>query len=86
MAPGGEEEAVAPLLAGRWRAFSRIAGRLVVLAVEHQPWPLRAAELVELDETMLAAAGVAGKGDPLVHHAAGVDARFDRPRRAGPFP
>ena len=36
---------VVDFLTGRWRAFARIAGRLTVVPVEHQPWPLWSAEL-----------------------------------------
>lgn len=66
-------------LTGRWRAFSRVAGQLVVIAVEHEPWPLRHATVVEHDESMLAAVGAqaAVKRDtPMVHFSDGVDARL----------
>ena len=70
-------------LTGRWRAFSRIAGRLAVAPVEHQPWPLYDAEVEELDEDLVAAAGLsAPHGEPLVHFSPGVDVRLGFPRPA----
>jgi uncharacterized protein YqjF (DUF2071 family) len=71
-------------LTGRWRAFTRIPGAGVVdVPVQHEPWPLQEATLVDLDETLLLAAGLPLSGDPMVHHAAGVDARLGAPRRPG---
>ena len=70
-------------LLGRWRAFSEVAGRLVQVPVEHEPWPVHAATLVELEESVTTAAGLpAPTGDPLVHYSPGVDARLGPPRRA----
>jgi uncharacterized protein len=72
-------------LTGRWRAFTRIgsrrAGRTMAMPVEHEPWPLRTAELVSIDENLLAAAGLPSPTSvPVVHWSEGVDARFGRPR------
>lgn len=72
-------------LTGRWRAFSRVAGQLVVIAVEHEPWPLRHATLAECDESLLAAAGVTDairRDTPMVHFSDGVDARIGAARLA----
>jgi uncharacterized protein YqjF (DUF2071 family) len=68
-------------LTGRWRAFSRIAGRLVTTPVEHQPWPLTEADVEALEEDLLAAAGLAPPpGEPLAHFSPGVDVRLGLPR------
>ena len=68
-------------LTGRWRAFTRVSGRLVVVPVEHEPWPLFEAEVVEVDEDMLAAAGLPSPhGEPLTHFSPGVDVRIGFPR------
>jgi uncharacterized protein YqjF (DUF2071 family) len=68
-------------LTGRWRAFSRIAGRLAVAPVEHQPWPLVHADVEELDEDVVAATGLPPPdGDPFTHFSPGVDVRLGRPR------
>lgn len=80
VSPGDE---LAFLLAGRWRAFVRTAGRLVEVPVEHEPWPLRHASLRSLEQTHVEAARLpAPSGEPLVHHADGVDARLGTPRTA----
>lgn len=74
------ERTLADLLAGRWRAFSRV-GALIDVPVEHEPWPLRHARVVRLDESIVRAAGVRGpSGDPLVHFADGLHARLGPPR------
>jgi uncharacterized protein len=81
--PGAE---VAPdelitALTGRWRAFTSVMGLLQEVAVDHEPWPLRVAEVRALDETMLEAAGLPAPTDPpMVHYSEGVDARLGLPR------
>ena len=81
--PDDDPRALAGLLAGRWRAYVRYAGRLVVVPVEHQPWPLRSATIEHLDETLTVAAGLPRRGDePLVHFSDGVDASLGLPARA----
>jgi uncharacterized protein YqjF (DUF2071 family) len=72
-------DALATSLAGRWRAFTSVAHRLVEVRVEHQPWPLRPASLVDLHETLrlaAAAALVTQNAPSLVFYADGVDARL----------
>lgn len=81
--PGGDiaGDGLTTFLTGRWRAFTRIAGRLVVMPVAHQPWPLRDATVVRLEENLLADSGlVRPERPPLVHWSPGVDARFGCPR------
>ncbi|MFH9551701.1 DUF2071 domain-containing protein [Streptomyces sp. NPDC017435] len=60
-------------LASRWRAFTHRAGALWETPVEHEPWPLRAARLDDLAESMTRAAGLpAPAEEPLVHFSDGV--------------
>lgn len=68
-------------LTGRWRAWTRLGGRLATVPVHHAPWPLRPADLVDLDEGLLAAAGLPPpEAPPLVHFSAGVgDVRLGPP-------
>jgi uncharacterized protein YqjF (DUF2071 family) len=67
-------------LTGRWRAYSTIAGRLTRVPVQHQPWPLWEAELLHLEETLLAAAGLPEPTEePLVQYSPGVDVRVGVP-------
>jgi uncharacterized protein YqjF (DUF2071 family) len=69
-------------LTGRWRAFTRVAGQLLVVPVEHEPWPLRSAGVVSLEETLFANAGLTAPMPPaLVHYSDGVDAVLASPRR-----
>jgi uncharacterized protein YqjF (DUF2071 family) len=69
-------------LTGRWRAFTRIAGCLVNVPVEHQAWPLRSVQIQQLDQDLLVAAGLPTPGgQPVAHYSPGVDVRFGPPRR-----
>jgi uncharacterized protein len=70
-------------LTGRWRSFTRIAGRLAVVPVEHPPWPLYDADVSELDQDLVSAAGLPpAEGAPLAHFSPGVDVRLGYPRPA----
>lgn len=67
-------------LTARWGAHTRRAGRTWWVPNEHGPWPLREAEIRELDDELVAAAGVAPAGDRLrALFSPGVHARFGRP-------
>jgi uncharacterized protein YqjF (DUF2071 family) len=60
-------------LTARWRAYTRHLGRLWQTPVTHEPWPLRAAGVVELEESLTAGAGLSAPvGEPLVHYSEGV--------------
>jgi uncharacterized protein YqjF (DUF2071 family) len=76
----GQDE-LTTVLTGRWRGFTQLGGKLVVLPVQHQPWTLHAATVQRLDETLLQACGLPAPSDyPLVHWSPGVDVRFGAPR------
>ena len=67
-------------LTARWGAHTRKAGRTVV-PNEHGPWPLRAAEIVELSDELLGASAVEPAGQRLrAVFSSGVRTRFGRPR------
>lgn len=71
-------------LTGRWRAFTEIAGYLVTVPVEHQPWPLWSVRVDRVDQNLLTAAGLpAPQGELLAHYSPGVDARLGWPRWSG---
>jgi uncharacterized protein YqjF (DUF2071 family) len=55
--------ALADFLTARWALFTRSRGRTVHLRNHHEPWELFEAELVRLDDTLLAAAGFPGLAD-----------------------
>ena len=63
----------------RWGAHTRWAGRTWWVPNEHGPWPLRAADLIELSDDLVAAAGVRPAGPPLrALFSPGVRTRFGR--------
>jgi uncharacterized protein YqjF (DUF2071 family) len=67
-------------LTGRWRAFTRIGGKLAVVAVQHERWPLLRVDVDKLDENLLGACGLpAPSGDPVAHFATQVDVRLGAP-------
>lgn len=82
--PGEElerQDDLTAFLTGRWRGFTRIGGRLGVLPVQHQPWPLHSATVERLEETLIEACGLPKPADePLVQWSPGVDVRFGPPR------
>ena len=81
----GDEVEPTPLeiwLTARWGAHTRKAGQTWWVPNEHGPWPLRSAEILELDDDLIAAAGVEVAGDRLrALFSSGVQARFGRPSR-----
>lgn len=79
-----EPDALTNLLTGRWWAFTSHLGRLWRLPVEHEPWPLRGARLLDLRTDMVRRAGLPDpEGRPLVHYSPGVGVRVSGPRPAG---
>ncbi|HSL75124.1 MAG TPA: DUF2071 domain-containing protein, partial [Ilumatobacteraceae bacterium] len=68
-------------LTARWGTVAQWRGQLRYHPVDHPAWILRAATVVELDDTAVTAAGLtAPTGDLLVRVAAPLDARFGQPR------
>ena len=69
-------------LTARWGAHTRKAGSTWWMPNEHGPWPLQAAEIVELNDDLVAAAGISLSREPLrALYSPGVHARFGRPER-----
>lgn len=67
-------------LTARWGAHTRKAGRTWWVPNEHGPWPLHSAELVDVDDDLVAAAGVRLAGEPLRGlYSPGVYSSFGRP-------
>jgi len=79
----GDEVKPSPLdiwLTSRWGAHTRKAGRTWWVPNEHGPWPLYSAEVIELADDLVAAAGVEVAGERLpARFSPGVHARFGRP-------
>lgn len=71
-------------LTARWGMFIRRGGQTRFVPNEHPPWALFQAQLLELDDQLLAAAGLPGfAGIPpdSVRFSPGVVTRFGRPSR-----
>jgi uncharacterized protein YqjF (DUF2071 family) len=67
-------------LTARWGAHTRKAGRTWWVPNEHDPWPLRSAHVLELEDDLLPASGVQPSGGPLrALFSPGVRTRFGRP-------
>lgn len=68
-------------LTGRWRAFTRIAGRRCAVPVSHEPWPFWDVTVLDLEQSLLAAAGLPDpEGPPRALHSPGVESRLGWPR------
>jgi uncharacterized protein YqjF (DUF2071 family) len=74
-----EADPLADFLTARWGMFTARGGRTSFLPNEHEPWPLHTAELLELDDGLVAAAGlpaVVGRPPDSVLFSPGVETRF----------
>ena len=72
-------------LTARWGAHTRMVGKTWWVPNEHEPWPLRAAQIVELSDELLEAGLDAGTVRPAGErlralYSPGVRNRFGRPR------
>jgi uncharacterized protein len=68
-------------LTARWGAHTHNAGRTWWVPIEHEPWPFRAARIVELSDQLVAASTVRPAGERLrALFSPGVRTRFGRPR------
>ncbi|WP_434599610.1 YqjF family protein [Streptomyces sp. A5-4] len=75
-------------LTARWGMHNTFFGRQMYLPNTHPRWPLHRAELLECDENLIRAAGLAAPvGEPVsVLYSPGVAVRFGRPARPGGIP
>jgi uncharacterized protein YqjF (DUF2071 family) len=76
-----DADPLADFLTARWGMFTVRSGRTRFLPNEHEPWPLHAAELLELDDELVGAAGLPGVADRApdsVLFSPGVTTRFGR--------
>ena len=68
-------------LTARYRLYSRIFGILTYTNVEHAPWPLHTAVLVDVAQNLTHAAGLPDpSGPPLLHFSPGVRVRVAPPK------
>ena len=67
-------------LTGRWRGWTRVAGRSCTVAAQHPPWQLWDATVLDFDESLLHANGLVRPSEPpLVRYSPGTDARLGVP-------
>jgi uncharacterized protein len=64
-------------LTARYRLYALNRGRLAYAQIEHDPWPLTSAAVIQLDQNLIEAAGLpAPQGAPLVHYSAELNVRI----------
>ena len=76
------DDPLADFLTARWGMHTVLRGRTRFVPNEHEPWPLRRASLVALDDELVAAGGlpgVASRPPDSVLYSPGVHARFAMP-------
>lgn len=77
-----EADPLAAFLTSRWGLHTRWLGRTLYVPNHHGPWPLHRAELVHLDDTLVAAAGLpdlVGRAPDSVLWSPGVRTVFGLP-------
>ena len=84
IAPAGVSD-LEHFVTARWALGSTLFGQPTWAEVDHVPWPLHRAEIVECDESVLAAAGLpTPRGEPFALWSPGVEVRIGLPRRVRP--
>ncbi len=79
-----ETTPLADFLTARWAMFTRRGGRTRFVPNEHPPWPLHSAELLSLDDELLAAGGFPGLAatpPDSVLYSPGVTTHFGPPSK-----
>ncbi|MEU6578391.1 DUF2071 domain-containing protein [Streptomyces sp. NPDC046805] len=79
--PIAEPTPLERFLTARWGLHASWYGRTVHLPMEHEPWPLHRADVLELDDGLVPAAGLPPPTGPPVGvlHSPGVSVRFGTP-------
>lgn len=67
--PRSEPGTLEHFLTERYWLFTMRYGRLLGGRIEHEPWPLRSATVLRLDDTLVRAAGVEVRGEALAWHS-----------------
>lgn len=71
-------------LTARFRLYSVFGGKLRYAQIEHRPWPLASATVVELSQNLIEAAGLpTPDGPPLVHYSAELNVKIGYPTPQG---
>jgi uncharacterized protein YqjF (DUF2071 family) len=70
-------DALSTFLTERYRLYATYMDRLISVSVQHQPWPLCHARVLQLEQTLTSAASLQVQAQPdLIHYSHGVDVRF----------
>lgn len=78
------EDALSIHLTARFGLHSTFWGRTVYIPNTHEPWPLYEADVLELEDELMAAAGIEVEGPPESRlYSPGVRTQFGRPRFLG---
>ncbi|MCX6395295.1 MAG: DUF2071 domain-containing protein [Propionibacteriales bacterium] len=80
--PATEPNELDHFLSARWGLHTRLAGRTAYIPNQHEPWPMRRAEVTSLEGSLLAASGFADLLDrepDQVAFSPGVHAEFGLP-------
>lgn len=65
----------------RYCLYTKMRGRIARAQIEHPPWPLARATVVELTENLIESAGLPRpEGPPLAHYSAELDVKIGFPR------
>jgi uncharacterized protein len=68
-------------LTARFRLYTILKGKLAFADVEHEPWPLQGAQIVQLEQTLIEGSKLPqARGEPIVHYSPGVHVRIGRPQ------
>jgi uncharacterized protein YqjF (DUF2071 family) len=77
-----DADPLSSFLTARWGLFSTwYGGSTVHAAVDHEPWALHRAELLDLDDELVSLAGLTAEGEPHVLWSPGVRVRIGPPQR-----
>ena len=82
MIPEADQTSLEIFLTGRWGMSTVRRNQLFHGSVDHERWPLQRATLVELEDSLVAAAGLpAPEDEPVVHFSTGVSVKIGRLQR-----
>lgn len=78
--PRGRIRPLDDWLVSRFRLFGTLAGKLLRIQAEHEPWPLRRVKLLELRQDLLTRLGLPAPAEaPLAHFSDGVQVKTGLP-------
>ncbi len=81
LGPPAQPTPVEVWLTSRWGLHSRVVGRTIWVPNQHRPWPLREADLLDLDDNLVATCGVEVDSEQMLRPlwSPGVHTTFGRP-------